>query len=346
MSRDTALINAYKEGKDLYAIIATKVYNNTYWDNMEHHEDGSPNPDGKKRRKKCKTLLLAITYGMGMSTIAEMLGCTYDEAKKLVDDFYAGFPTIKQWMDKLQQKCRETGYVEDLWGRRRRLPDIQKPKFEVIDKSTGNKKAFNPLIGSTGITLVSNSAKVKKYTDLFAEVKNKNDAERIKKMAEAEGLLIQEWTGSIAKAERQCVNASIQGSAATLTKMAMIKIHNDPILKKLGFKLAIAVHDELIGECPKENAEEAADRLCKLMIEAAAKDIEAPFKCDPTITINWYEDELTTDILREIEALEETEGVDSATAERRVLEEHSELTAERFAELLESYCSYKINEIK
>ena len=138
MSRDTALINAYKEGKDLYAIIATKVYNNTYWDNMEHHEDGSPNPDGKKRRKKCKTLLLAITYGMGMSTIAEMLNCTYDEAKKLVDDFYAGFPTIKQWMDKLQQKCRETGYVEDLWGRRRRLPDIQKPKFEVIDNSMGS----------------------------------------------------------------------------------------------------------------------------------------------------------------------------------------------------------------
>lgn len=333
MSRDTALINAYKEGKDLYAIIATKVYNNTYWDNMEHHEDGSPNPDGKKRRKKCKTLLLAITYGMGMSTIAEMLNCTYDEAKKLVDDFYAGFPTIKQWMDKLQQKCRDTGYVEDLWGRRRRLPDIQKPKFEVIDKSIGSKKAFNPLIGSTGITLASNSAKVKKYTDLFAEVKSKSDAERIKKMAEAEGLLIQEWTGSIAKAERQCVNASIQGSAATLTKMAMIKIHNDPTLKKLGFKLAIAVHDELIGECPKENAEEAADRLCKLMIEAAAKDIEAPFKCDPAIEESWAIEDYKNGMRGDYFDLVHDEKLTSDEALQRIREEHSEASDELFNEI-------------
>lgn len=52
------MIGAYKEGKDLYATIATKVYNNSYWDNMEHREDGSPNPEGKKRRSSCKSILL------------------------------------------------------------------------------------------------------------------------------------------------------------------------------------------------------------------------------------------------------------------------------------------------
>lgn len=52
------MIGAYKAGKDLYATIAAGIYKNDYWDNMEHHQDGSPNPEGKKRRSFCKSILL------------------------------------------------------------------------------------------------------------------------------------------------------------------------------------------------------------------------------------------------------------------------------------------------
>lgn len=52
------MINAYKEGKDLYATIASGVYKTGYWYCMEHWEDGSPNPEGKKRRGSVKSLLL------------------------------------------------------------------------------------------------------------------------------------------------------------------------------------------------------------------------------------------------------------------------------------------------
>ena len=52
------MIEAYKQGKDLYAMIASKVYHNNYEDNLEHHADGSEYPDGKKRRKSVKGLLL------------------------------------------------------------------------------------------------------------------------------------------------------------------------------------------------------------------------------------------------------------------------------------------------
>lgn len=52
------MIDAYKNGRDLYATIAKGVYKNDYWDNMEHREDGSPNPEGKKRRSNCKSILL------------------------------------------------------------------------------------------------------------------------------------------------------------------------------------------------------------------------------------------------------------------------------------------------
>ena len=52
------MIGAYKQGKDLYATIASKIYHNDYWDNMEFKEDGTPSPEGKKRRSSVKGLLL------------------------------------------------------------------------------------------------------------------------------------------------------------------------------------------------------------------------------------------------------------------------------------------------
>lgn len=57
-SQDKNMITAYKQGKDLYATIASGVYKMGYWDCMEHHEDGSPNPEGKKRRQSVKAILL------------------------------------------------------------------------------------------------------------------------------------------------------------------------------------------------------------------------------------------------------------------------------------------------
>ena len=58
MSGDKQLIEAYNNKRDLYATIAAKIYKNDYWDNMEVHEDGTPNPEGKKRRGSAKTLVL------------------------------------------------------------------------------------------------------------------------------------------------------------------------------------------------------------------------------------------------------------------------------------------------
>lgn len=63
-ANDSAMIGAYKEGRDLYATVAAGIYHNDYWDNMEHRQDGSPNPEGKKRRGNCKSILLGqLTSG-------------------------------------------------------------------------------------------------------------------------------------------------------------------------------------------------------------------------------------------------------------------------------------------
>ena len=57
-TQDEQMIEAYKNKKDLYATMASQSYGNSYWDNMEHHEDGTPNPEGKKRRGSVKSIVL------------------------------------------------------------------------------------------------------------------------------------------------------------------------------------------------------------------------------------------------------------------------------------------------
>jgi len=253
---------------------------------MEHHEDGTPNPEGKKRRGSVKSLLLGIMYGRGVASIAEQIHGTTEEAQKIVDDFYKSFPNVKKWIDKTQADAHKTGYVEDLWGRRRRLPDIQLPKYEIKDTSGKNQSTFNPILGCSDRTIINSN--VEKYRKLLENVKNRRDYELIQKQALAENIEIKDNTGFIAQAERQCVNARIQGGAASMTKLAMIKLDNDKELSDLGFKLLIGVHDELIGECPLENADAVADRLCYVMKTAAQDVCEVPFKCDPDIATCWY----------------------------------------------------------
>lgn len=73
-----------------------------------------------------------------------------------------------------------------------------------------------------------------------------------------------------------------------MTKKSMILIGNDKRLKELGFRLLIPVHDELIAECPIENAAECKKRFADLMSEAAKDRLEVPISCDVEVTKEWY----------------------------------------------------------
>ena len=111
-------------------------------------------------------------------------------------------------------------------------------------------------------------------------------------------------TGRKAQAERQCFNARIQGGAATLTKLAMIDIANDQLMKDYHAKLIIPVHDELLVECPAYYADQVYDRLPKLMVGAAKKGgIEIPQKCDPYCVDRWYADEMAALLIDEFTKL-------------------------------------------
>lgn len=332
-AQDDNMINAYKEGKDLYATIASGVYNNTYWDNMEHFEDGTPNPEGKKRRSACKSLLLGIMYGRGVASIAEQINGTVKEAQAIVDNFYDGFPKVKKWMDETQTNAKKYGYVEDSWGRRRRLPDIQLPKYTIKLKTEQKPSIFNPLLYCKGILTNKKPAIINKYERILESCKSKRDYESIKEQAEKENVIIQDNSGFISQAERQCVNARIQGGAATMSKKAMIAVYRDTILRDLGFKLLIAVHDELIGECPIENQDLVASRLTEIMKHAADDVCNVPFKCDATIESVWYESDYNDTLINDYNK-RVTSGLSKEDVFNQICEEYCECTQSQISHIL------------
>lgn len=77
-----------------------------------------------------------------------------------------------------------------------------------------------------------------------------------------------------------------------MTKLAMIRLNNNKELKKLGFRLLIPVHDEVIAECPEENVKECSKLLADTMSKAAEEILQMPIKCDVSITKQWYGEEL------------------------------------------------------
>lgn len=335
-AKETNMINAYAEGKDLYATIASGVYHNDYWDNMEFYKDGTPNPEGKKRRSSCKSILLGIMYGRGVASVAEQINCTVKEAQTIIDGFFNSFPKIKTWVNGTQEFAKKYGYVEDLWGRRRRLPDIQLPKFEVKfkDPKLNNNSNFNPLIGSKGLVQNEIPAAIQLYTEKAYKCNGKKQIDELTTQAAKEGIVIKNNGGFISQAERQSVNARVQGGAATMSKKAMIKVYKDQILKDLGFKLLIAVHDELIGECPVENADAVADRLCDVMKSSALPECTVPFKCDPTITTSWYEDEMTSLIKSLNDKLIKDKNMSEDDALQFIINDHTELTKDQIMTML------------
>ncbi len=319
-SGDENMINAYKQGKDLYATIASGIYHNDYWDNMEYRQDGTPNPEGKKRRGSVKSLMLGIMYGMGPGSLAAAINGTVQDAQKIIDDFYRGFPKVKRWIDDTYVSAKTNGFVEDMWGRRRRLPDIQLSKYEVFVDGQDDTLEFNPILNTLGIVKKMKNPKVCKYEDLLKNSKSSKEVNQIKNNAKREGVTINDNGGFISRAERQCVNARVQGGAATMSKRAMIKVYKDEELKRLGFRLMLAVHDELIGECPQENADAVADRLCDIMKVAALPECQVPFKCDPTIESVWYETDYS-DVVREeyqklLKSMTEEEAFNTICEER------------------------------
>lgn len=147
-------------------------------------------------------------------------------------------------------------------------------------------------------------------------------------------MILYAWTGRIAQASRQCFNARIQGSAATLTKLAMVDIYNDKILNDCQAKLIIPVHDELLVECPAYYSDIVEKRLPEVMIQAAAKvGDDVPQACDAVCESRWYSTEYAAVILDEYQKLEQSK-IDKESAVKTIIAAHSELPEQVILDVL------------
>lgn len=313
------MLNAYKEGKDLYAVIASAAFDNKYEDNLEFYPEGTEimfegqrvicgykthtNYEGKHRRSVAKALLLGILYGRGPNSIAEQIGKSKEEAQKIIDKFFDSFPKVKAWVNTTHEKARKFGYVEDWFGRKRHLPEINLPKYEIkyIDGREVGTYTFNPILGCKG-RLIENK-ETKEWMDKCYKARGKAELEKVRNQARAVGIDIIDNTGIIAKAERQSVNSIVQGGAATLTKMAMVNLYNDKILRDLDFHMIITVHDEVLGECPKENAEQVSARMAQVMIDTSKPYMNVPMSVDCELGAKWYINNYITSVNAEYKKL-------------------------------------------
>ena len=210
LSQDENMIRVFKEGKDLHAATAANIYKKPI-------EEVS-----RDERTKSKRANFGIIYGITVFGLAERLDIPRDEAKMLIDGYFATFPQVHDYMERSKQVAREKGYVTTLFGRRRYLPDIN-----------------------------SHNATVRGF------------------------------------AERNAINAPIQGTAADIIKVAMIRIFQRFKAEGIKSKMILQVHDELnFSVVPEEK-----EFVEKIVIEEMqnAITLAVPLVADSGFGANWLE---------------------------------------------------------
>ena len=210
LSGDKNMIEAFREGYDIHAATAARIY-------KEKIDDVS-----RDQRTKAKRANFGIIYGITVFGLAERLDISRDEAKQLIDGYFETSPEVHAYMEKAKELAREHGYAETFFHRRRYLPDI-----------------------------TSHNATVRNF------------------------------------AERNAINAPIQGSAADIIKIAMVRIYERFCREGIKSKMILQVHDELnFSVLPEEK-----ERVEKIVLEEMqnAYPLQVPLVADSGWGANWLE---------------------------------------------------------
>jgi len=210
MSGDEGMIEAFQSQQDIHSATAAKVFGIS----LEEVD--------RDQRSKAKMVNFGIIYGISAFGLSQRLGVSRKEAKAMIDEYFAKYPKVKEFMDKSVKDARDHGFVETIKGRRRVLKDIN-----------------------------SRNAVVRGF------------------------------------AERNAINAPIQGAAADIIKIAMINIQDRMKAEDLKSKMLLQVHDELIFDVVPCELEKMKD-LVKTEMEGAVK-ISVPLEVEASFGDNWLQ---------------------------------------------------------
>ncbi len=209
-SQDEHMLAAFRSGQDIHAATAARIFKLP----IEQIT--------KDQRRQAKTANFGIIYGISAFGLAQQLECSRTEAKQLIDDYFAAFPRVIQYIESQKELARQKGYAETLFGRKRYLPDIN-----------------------------SHNATVRSF------------------------------------AERNAVNAPIQGTAADIIKMAMVSIHRRLQQEHLKAQMIMQVHDELNFNVPKNEVDRVREIVVSEMQNAVHLSIPLIAECG--VGENWLE---------------------------------------------------------
>jgi DNA polymerase-1 len=210
LSQEETMIQAFKDGEDIHASTAAKVFNIPL-------EEVT-----REQRGNAKTVNFGIIYGVSAFGLSNQTDLSRSEAKELIETYYETYPKLRSYMSEQVEFARENGYVQTVLGRRRYL---------------------NAINGSNAIVRGA--------------------------------------------AERNAVNAPIQGSAADIIKIAMINIHKKLSEGNYKSKMLLQVHDELVFDIYRPELDELKI-LIKSEMEGAYK-LEVPLDVELGIGENWLE---------------------------------------------------------
>ncbi len=210
VANDEVMIKAFNENKDIHTQTAARVF-------------GMPETlVTPKMRSSAKAVNFGIVYGIGAFSLSQDIGVTRKEAENYINEYLKNFCGVRDYMDEVIAQAKEKGYSEDIFARRRYLPELTSSNF--------NMRAFG---------------------------------------------------------ERVARNMPIQGAAADIIKIAMVKVYNRLKAENLQSKLILQVHDELIVEASEDEAEKVRQILTEEMQEAYK--MQVPLLADAKIGKTWYD---------------------------------------------------------
>lgn len=140
MSGDETMIKAFSEGSDIHAITASQVFNVPLSEVT------------KQMRSEAKAVNFGIVYGISDFGLATNIGISRKKAKEYIEKYFATYPKIKEYMDTTIENCKETGFVETIWGRRRYVPEIKSNNYNV--RQFGERVAMNAPIQGTAADII------------------------------------------------------------------------------------------------------------------------------------------------------------------------------------------------
>ena len=154
MSEDAHMVQAFKEGEDIHRQAASKVFKTP----MEEVT--------KEQRSNAKAVNFGIVYGISDFGLGEQLGISRKIAKQYIQEYLQEYAGIKNFMDDMKEKAKETGYVETLFNRRRYIPELKSNNYMV--RQFGERAAMNTPIQGTAADIMK-IAMINVYKKLIEE---------------------------------------------------------------------------------------------------------------------------------------------------------------------------------